>query len=211
MRILLLTPGDPFNHRSWSGTLNSITTTIQKLGHEVLWHGKIPRGSLLLRLKITLYNLFIRKKYRWKHSIEHSKRIGEIISARIEDMNYDLILVIAASTESAFVNINVPIIYISDATFDSMVNYESSFSNISSRSIEEGNYLEKKILQRSTYILYPSDWPINSAIKYYGVSKQKITKAKFGPNLRKLPRTSELKDINLKQEKILKTIEFSNR
>ena len=30
-----------------------------------------------------------------------------------------------------------------------MVNYESSFSNISSRSIEEGNYLEKKILQRN--------------------------------------------------------------
>ena len=199
MRILLLTPGDPFNHRSWSGTLNSITTTIQKLGHEVLWHGKIPRGSLLLRLKITLYNLFIRKKYRWKHSIEHSKRIGKIITARIENINYDLILVIAASTESAFVNINVPIIYISDATFDSMVNYESSFSNISSRSIEEGNYLEKKILQRSTYILYPSDWPINSAIKYYGVSKHKIIKAKFGPNLTKIPKSSELNGVHPKQ------------
>ena len=206
MRILLLTPGDPFNHRSWSGTLYSITTTIQKLGHEILWHGKIPRGSLLLRLKIILYNLFIREKYRWKHSIEHSKRIGKIITARIENINYDLILVIAASTESAFVNINVPIIYISDATFDSMVNYESSFSNISSRSIEEGNYLEKKILQRSSFILYPSDWPINSAIQYYGVPKHKIIKAKFGPNLRKLPSTSELKDINLKQEKILKLL-----
>tara|TARA_B110000196_G_scaffold293418_1_gene281704 strand:- start:653 stop:1441 length:789 start_codon:yes stop_codon:yes gene_type:complete len=87
-----------------------------------------------------------------------------------------------------------------------MVNYESSFSNISSRSIEEGNYLEKKILQRSTFILYPSDWPINSAIQYYGVPKHKIIKAKFGPNLRKLPSTSELKDINLKQEKILKLL-----
>ena len=199
MRILLLTPGDPFNHRSWSGTLNSITTTIQKLGHEVLWHGKIPRGSLLLRLKIKLYNLFTREKYRWKHSIEHSKRIGKIITARIENINYDLILVIAASTESAFVNINVPIIYISDATFDSMVNYESSFSNISSRSIKEGNYLEKKILQRSTYILYPSDWPINSAIKYYGVSKHKIIKAKFGPNLTKIPKSSELNGVHPKQ------------
>ena len=199
MRILLLTPGDPFNHRSWSGTLNSITTTIQKLGHEVLWHGKIPRGSLLLKLKITLYNLFIRKKYRWKHSIEHSKRIGKIITARIDNINYDLILVIAASTESAFVNINVPIIYISDATFNSMVNYESSFSDISSRSIEEGNYLEKKILQRSTYILYPSDWPINSAIKYYGVSKHKIIKAKFGPNLTKIPKSSELNGVHPKQ------------
>ena len=206
MRILLLTPGDPFNHRSWSGTLNFITTSIQKLGHEVLWHGKIPRASLLLRLKIILYNLFTGEKYRWKHSIEHSKRISKIITARIKHIDYDLILVIAASTESSFVNINVPIIYISDATFDSMVNYEKSFSNISSRSIEEGNYLEKKILQRSTYILYPSDWPINSAIKYYGVSKHKIIKAKFGPNLRKLPRTSELKDINLKQEKILKLL-----
>ena len=199
MRILLLTPGDPFNYRSWSGTLYSITTTIQKLGHEVLWHGKIPRGSLLLRLKIILYNLFTREKYRWKHSIEHSKRIGKIITARIENINYDLILVIAASTESAFVNINVPIIYISDATFDSMVNYESSFSNISSRSIEEGNYLEKKILQRSTYILYPSDWPINSAIKYYGVSKHKIIKAKFGPNLTKIPKLSELNGVYPKQ------------
>ena len=199
MRILLLTPGDPFNHRSWSGTLNSITTTIQKLGHEVLWHGKIPRGSLLLRLKIKLYNLFIREKYRWKHSIEHSKRIGKIITARIENINYDLILVIAASTESAFVNINVPIIYISDATFDSMVNYESSFSNISSRSIEEGNYLEKKILQRSTFILYPSDWPINSAIQYYGVPKHKIIKAKFGPNLTKIPKLSELNGVYPKQ------------
>ena len=199
MRILLLTPGDPFNHRSWSGTLYSITTTIQKLGHEVLWHGKIPRGSLLLRLKIILYNLFTREKYRWKHSIEHSKRIGKIITARIENINYDLILVIAASTESAFVNINVPIIYISDATFDSMVNYESSFSNISSRSIEEGNYLEKKILQRSTFILYPSDWPINSAIQYYGVPKHKIIKAKFGPNLTKIPKSSELNGVHPKQ------------
>ena len=199
MRILLLTPGDPFNHRSWSGTLNFITTSIQKLGHEVLWHGKIPRASLLLRLKIILYNLFTREKYRWKHSIEHSKRIGKIITARIENINYDLILVIAASTESAFVNINVPIIYISDATFNSMVNYESSFSDISSRSIEEGNYLEKKILQRSTYILYPSDWPINSAIKYYGVSKHKIIKAKFGPNLTKIPKSSELNSLGFKQ------------
>ena len=205
MRILLLTPGNPFDHRSWSGTLNSITTTIQKLGHEVLWHGKIPRGSLLLRLKIKLYNLFTRENYRWKHSIEHSKRIGKIITARIENINYDLILVIAASTESAFVNINVPIIYISDATFDSMVNYETSFSNISSRSIEEGNYLEKKILQRSTYILYPSDWPINSAIKYYGVSKHKIIKAKFGPNLTKIPKLSELNGVYPKQN-ILKLL-----
>ncbi|MBC8297437.1 MAG: glycosyltransferase family 4 protein [Pelagibacterales bacterium] len=206
MRILLLTPGNPFDHKSWSGTLRSITTTIQNMGHKVLWHGKIPRASLFLRIKNILYNLFNGKKYRWQHSIEHSKKIGKIISARIEDMNYDLILAIVASTESAFVNINSPIIYISDATFDSMVNYEKSFSNISSRSIEEGNYLEKKILQRSTYILYPSDWPINSALKYYGISEKKIIKAKFGPNLPNLPKKYELKDINIKQEKILKLL-----
>ena len=205
MKILFITPGNPFDHRSWSGTLHSITTTIQNRGHKILWHGKIPRASLFLRIKYILYNLFNGKKYRWKHSIEHSKRIGKIISARIEDMNYDLILVIAASTESAFVNINVPIIYISDATFDSMVNYETSFSNISSRSIEEGNYLEKKILQRSTYILYPSDWPINSAIKYYGVSKHKIIKAKFGANLPIMPESFNFNQLD-NQSNILRLL-----
>ena len=63
MRILLLTPGDPFDHRSWSGTLYSITTTLKRMGHKVLWHGKVPRASLLLRLKIIFYNLFTGKKY----------------------------------------------------------------------------------------------------------------------------------------------------
>ena len=66
MKILFITPGNPFDHRSWSGTLNSITTTVQKLGHEVLWHGKIPRASLLLRLKIILYEFIKGEKYRWK-------------------------------------------------------------------------------------------------------------------------------------------------
>jgi len=196
MKILLLTPGNPFDHRSWSGTLNSITTTIQKLGHKVKWHGAIPRASLLLRVKIILNNLLKGEKFRWKHSIEHSKRVGKIITEQIIKIDYDIILVIAASTESAYVNINVPIIYISDATFNLMINYESSFSNISERSIQEGHLLEKKILQRSDYILYPSEWPINSAIKFYGVPKQKIIKAKFGPNLSKTPQLLELKNVN---------------
>ena len=202
MTILLLTPGNPFDHKSWSGTLNSITKTIQNIGHKVLWHGEIPRASFLLRIKFLIYYLFNGKKYRWKHSIEHSKRVGKIITDRIKDVDYDIILVIAASTESAFVHINVPIIYISDATFDSMVNYESSFSNISAKSIDEGNFLEKTIIERSNYILYPSDWSINSAIKYYGVSEKKIIKAKFGPNLPKLP---ELNDMNYKHN-ILKLL-----
>ena len=206
MRILLLTPGDPFDHRSWSGTLYSITKTLIRMGHKVLWHGKVPRASLLLRLKIIFYNLFSGKKYRWKHSIEHSKRIGKIINKRIIDYKYDIILVIAASTESAYVKSNVPIIYISDATFACMVDYELSYSNISSKSLDEGNLLEKMILKRSSYILYPSDWPIDSALKYYGVSEKKIIKAKFGPNLPEIPNRSEIKDINSKQENVLKLL-----
>ena len=62
-KLLILTPGNPFDHKSWSGTLHSITTTIQNMGHKVLWHGKIPRASLFLRIKKILYNLFNGKKY----------------------------------------------------------------------------------------------------------------------------------------------------
>ena len=67
------------------------------------------------------------------------------------------------------------------------------------------HYLEKKILERSNYILYPSEWSINSAINYYKVSRQKIFKAKFGPNLSKIPKLSDLKDVSYKQN-ILKLL-----
>ena len=72
MRILLLTPGDPFDHRSWSGTLYSITTTLKRMGHQILWHGKVPRASLLLRIKIIITRLimwFLIQKEKQKNQI----------------------------------------------------------------------------------------------------------------------------------------------
>ena len=57
-----------------------------------------------------------------------------------------------------------------------MLNYESSFTDISKISQIEGDYLEKKILEKSDYIMYPSDWPIKSAIKFYKIPKKKDNK-----------------------------------
>ena len=195
MKILIISPGNPFNHRAWSGTLFYLTKTIENLGHTIIWHGEIPRASTLFKVKLFIKYLFTGKKIRWKHSIEYAKRIGQLITKRIKNYDYDLAVVIAASTEAAFVEINAPIIYISDATFEKMVNYESSFSNISNNSIFEGNYLEKKILNKSTYIMYPSEWPIQSAIAFYKIPKTKIVKAKFGSNFPNIDSEDELEKL----------------
>ena len=82
-----------------------------------------------------------------------------------------------------FLDTRIPIIFYTDATFNSMINYYEEFTNVSSFSIHEGNYLEKKALNNATKVIYSSDWAKESAINFYKINPSKISVINFGLNL----------------------------
>ncbi|WP_284036349.1 glycosyltransferase family 4 protein [Neobacillus sp. 114] len=94
---------------------------------------------------------------------------------------YDILFFPANSVAAAFVNTNIPIIYLSDATFHVMINYY--LFNLDERSIENGNMVEKQALVNANQIIYASDWAKNDAINYYGINVNKINVLPFGANL----------------------------
>jgi glycosyltransferase involved in cell wall biosynthesis len=82
-----------------------------------------------------------------------------------------------------------------DATFGGMLNYYDSFSNLSNKSINNGNYIEQLALDNSTIVLFPSDWASKSAIEMYNIKLDKIKVVPFGANLRTTFSFHEIKNI----------------
>ena len=77
-------------------------------------------------------------------------------------------------TEIAFLKTTVPIIYISDGTFASCLNYHDSFKNLTKRSIAEGNFIEQQAIQKSKFVIVSSDWAKTSVINDYKADAAKV-------------------------------------
>lgn len=74
-----------------------------------------------------------------------------------------------------------PIIYLSDATFNIMVDYY--FKGLSAYAIKQGNKVEQRAIERSKAIIVSSQWAANSAINDYHQNPSKVHIVEFGANL----------------------------
>jgi glycosyltransferase involved in cell wall biosynthesis len=111
---------------------------------------------------------------------------------------YDCVVAPAASTEFAFLKTTIPSVYISDATFELMSNYyEKEFKNTCSLSLWEGNLLEKRSLQKASFIIHCSYWAEHSAVDYYKIPSKKIDVVILGANMDFVPS----REIILEKEK----------
>lgn len=106
-----------------------------------------------------------------------SKRLNKLLQSKV----YDVIFVPANSYSIAFLKTNIPIIYLSDATFHLMINYY--FFGLDDKSIYNGNIVEKNALVNANQIIYSSEWAKMDAINFYNINSKKINVFPFGSNL----------------------------
>ncbi|MBI3812200.1 MAG: glycosyltransferase family 4 protein [Nitrospirae bacterium] len=119
------------------------------------------------------------------------------MSDKLIQERYDLVFAPGAATEIAFLDTDVPIIYLSDATFPLLHNYYPKFSNLLKTSIRDAYRIEELALKKAALILYPTEWAANSAVSDYHVDKAKIHVIPFGANFDKIPN----REVVLKREK----------
>src|SRR5204862_2194102 len=73
--------------------------------------------------------------------------------------------------------------YLSDTTFELMVDYYSIFSGLSKQNIKQGNEIEQNSISKAARIIYSSTWARNSAVESYSADPAKISVIDFGANL----------------------------
>jgi len=187
LKIGLITSSDVMNIKAWSGTHHRILQSLVAFG-DVVTLG--PADAKLAKMRHFLSKIIAAtrgEKYLVSQTISVSKYLGRIFQERINGENYDLLFAPAASSEIAYLETKIPIIYLSDTTFALMVDYYEGFSKISARSRREANIIEARALTNANKVIFPTSWAANSAVRDYGLSRGKISVIPFGANIDEVP------------------------
>jgi len=116
------------NIKAWSGTHHRILQSLVAFGGVVTLG---PADAKLAKMRHFLSKIIAAtrgEKYLVSQTISVSKYLGRIFQERINGENYDLLFAPAASSEIAYLETKIPIIYLSDTTFALMVDYYEGFS-----------------------------------------------------------------------------------
>lgn len=79
------------------------------------------------------------------------------------------------------VSIDKPIVYMSDAVFNQMIDYY--WYDISSLVAKAGNKLQQFVLDKATHLDFPSKWIADCASEFYGQPSTKISIIELGANI----------------------------
>lgn len=145
-------------------------------------------SKLLNQFYLKIFN----KRISYRHSIFISKALGKYFNARLKNIKYDYIIAPAASAEIAFLNTDIPVIYITDGTFSGCLNYHKNLSKLTKKSLVQGNLIEQRAINNSKKIIVSSQWAAKSVIEDYNAVPEKVKVIPYGANFEILPFEQDL-------------------
>lgn len=192
-KFAYLSVEDPENKKVWSGTHYSILRALKNIGTVDILGPYEPKTKLLLlkilnQVSLKLFN----KRISYRHGTLLSKEYADYFTKKLAKKSYDYIIAPAASAETAFLETAIPVIYITDGTFKSCLNYHKSLSNLTEKSIETGNSIEQKAIEKSKLIIVSSEWAAKSVIEDYKASPNKVKIIPYGANFENIPSEQDL-------------------
>jgi glycosyltransferase involved in cell wall biosynthesis len=207
MNIGYCTTFDPYNKKSWSGTNYFVMRALEAYCGNIFPLGPVyTRYMLIGKIISKLSKYLLKKNFLYIHSTFISKKLAKILKKRIEQLDLDILFFCAGSELLAFLDSKLPILYLSDATFQSMIDYYQDFTNLLKISQKMGNIIEKNAIQKATKIIYPSEWVAQSSITYYKCDKNKICILPFGANLNSIPPREIIEKNRKKNQSTLKLL-----
>jgi len=164
---------------------------LKKYCGEVIHTGSTPIYTNLIRfvlrgLAFVLLKVF-KKRYLYVCNPFLCRIHAIFWENKLSKEHFDLIFAPAASTDIAFLDTKIPIIYLSDTTFSLLHGYYPSHSNLLKISIRDGKLIDQLAIEKSSLLIFSSEWAANSAISDYGADKEKIRVIPFGANLNEIP------------------------
>ena len=171
----------PEDKKALSGTPHKMSDLLKAIGSELTWI-KVKRSKkyLLYQKMMGVIGKISHKRLDCTHSV-----IGAMLQSKTVNMDAvqqcDVLFAPFCSEALYSLKTDKPIIYLSDATFNIMVDYY--FKGLSSYAIKQGNKVEQRAMDCSKAIIVSSQWAANSAINDYHQNPSKVHIVEFGANL----------------------------
>src|ERR1700679_3258338 len=185
LKIAYLTSTDARSRHAWSGTQFSIWNALQKhVGDIELIHSVKPFFPLLIgKIATGISQKLLHKRYNYRHSKILAKGYARIVSKRLRENSYNLIVVPATSAFIPYLKTDLPIAYVGDSTVKCSMNYHRALSNMLAFSEKETVATESTAFEKANLLIFSSDWAANSAINDFKINPDKVFVAPFGPNM----------------------------
>ncbi|HKV58823.1 MAG TPA: glycosyltransferase family 4 protein [Ktedonobacteraceae bacterium] len=189
LRIAFLTSLDPQDRRSWSGTIYHVAQALQKHCGDITYIGPIDcsRQKTIGKIRNRVAEIFLKKKVMFTHGTLIARHCAKVAARRLAQQPFDLIVAPTGETEIAFLQTDLPIVLVTDSTYRVMRDYYPAFSRILDSSFRELELVASSAIQKSSLLLYASQWAADSAIEDYQASPEKVHVIPFGANFESTP------------------------
>ena len=192
VKVAVASYDNPRSVNTWSGIPAHIIAELENQNFEVVsialnqpaepWYYNWLR-SLNWRLTKKWFLSSVEKRYL--------QDIGRQMDRQVHQNNPDIVLAIYGDILS-YTTFKQPACIIHDATFAALLNYYSSFTSLTARSIRAGNTMYKRALMRADAAVFSSAWASKSAINDYDALPGKVYTIPFGANLKQIPSGEEV-------------------
>lgn len=193
MKIGFASRLNPLDKRSWSGTTYYTYQQIKKNYDVEVFNYK---WTWRVREWLTMQKSLNRKLFKKHTAVEFLRSYAKYFSRQLEkDLSkrpVDILFVSASSQMIAYLETDIPIVYMTDASFQQLQGYYDYFSNLPAYNIRQGIELDKKAFQHSVHCMLASEWCKNSAVNDYGIDAGKISVIPCGANLDSIPSAVDL-------------------
>jgi len=188
LQIAFLTSSDSRNKRTWSGMPYYMSKALERNVGNVDYLGPVNLRFSFFKGKVISFfcQKILKKRFDYFHSLSVAKSYAKIFSKKLNEKKYDLIFA-PASSEIAYINTDIPIVYISDTTIELSRNYHKALTNLLECSYRQAIDIEKAVLKKATIISYPTSWAAKSAISDFNTPLEKIFVIPFGANIDESP------------------------
>ncbi len=189
LRIAFLTSLDPYDRRSWSGTIYHVAQTLQRHCGDITFIGPIDcsKQKTIGKVRNRASELLLKKKVMFTHGTLIAKHCAKIAGQRLARQPFDVIVTPTGETEIAYLNTDIPIVLVTDSTYRIMHDYYPAFSNILESSFRELETVATRAIHKSSLLLYASRWAAQSAIEDYHADRDKVHVIPFGANFEQSP------------------------
>lgn len=184
---------NPLDKRSWSGTSYYTYHQIKKNFEVEIFNYK---WTWSVREWLTMQKSLNQGLFKKNTVVEFLRSYAKYFSKQLQkdiwQKPVDVLFVSASSQFIAYLETDIPIIYMTDASFQQLQGYYPYFSNLPAYNVRQGIELDKQAFQKTSHCMLASDWCMESAVRDYGINPAKISVIPCGANLDHIPSFDEI-------------------
>jgi len=187
MKVAYVTTYNAKDIRKWSGVGYYIARSLENQSLLLEYIGSLKeKYSLPLKAKQYLTDALSEKlpikRYLREREPLIVKNYAYQVSKKISEIKPDLVFS-PGTIPIAYLECKQPIVIWTDCTFSGMIDFYPEFTNLTQKTIRDGNALESSALKRCKLIIYSSEWAAKTAVDSYQIETSKIRIVPLGANI----------------------------